>query len=265
MRKHNTRFSIMIAGSTDSGKTSFFNSLVDKEVIPKTNSEEINIYLLNLEYDGNLHKITLIDTPGFGNSMNDTPLINSIVNYIKDQFDSYIEEETKIRRNPKYEDTRVHCLLYMIPATGNGLKKRDIDFLKKVANLVNIIPVITKTEGLLESELFELRYLIKQQLEQYKICIFDFENEETIPQVLVDLRLNSKIPFSCVFPLKLEEEIRSRYHPNGVVEIDNPVCNDFSVLKDALLNSHTDALVEITSNDLYEKYRSETLENILQD
>jgi len=255
----------MIAGSTDSGKTTFFNSLVDKEVISPANSTEINIYLLNLEYDGCLQKITLIDTPGFGNSMNDGNLINSIVEYIKDQFDSYIEEETKIRRNPKYEDTRVHCLLYFIPATGNGLKQRDIEFLKKVHNLVNVVPVITKSEGLSHQELSELRFLIRHQLDYYKIYIFDFENEDVVSQAVLDAKLNSKVPFSCVFPMRLQEDARSRIHPSGTIEIDNPAHNDFSTLKDALLNSHTDNLVEITSSDLYEKYRSETLENILQD
>lgn len=265
MRRHNTRFSIMAAGSKESGKTIFFNSLINKEVIKTYASPEIDIYLLNLDCDGVLQKITFIDTPGFGNSMDDRALQDSIVDYIKDQFDSYIEEETKIRRNTKYEDTRVHCLLYFISSAGKGLKQRDISFLKRVSGLVNIIPVISRAEGLTETEIAEVKTLVRGQLDFYGIKVFDFENEYFVPQPIIDHQLNSVVPFTCVFPERIDECTRARNYVCGVVEVDNPAHNDFSRLKEALLSTHLDVLIETTSNDLYENYRSDALENILQD
>lgn len=264
MRRHNTRFSIMVAGSKESGKTVFFNSLINKEVIKTYASPEINIYLLNLDCDGVLQKITFIDTPGFGDSMDDRALQDSIVDYIKDQFDSYIEEETKIRRNTKYEDTRVHCLLYFISSSGKGLKQRDITFLKRVSGLVNIIPVVSRAEGLTESEVTEVKSLIRDQLEFYNIRIFDFENEYFVPQPIIDQQLNSLVPFTCVFPERIDECTRTRNHICGVVEVDNPMHNDFPKLKEALLTTHIDTLIETTASELYENYRSDALENILQ-
>lgn len=255
----------MVAGSKGCGKSAFFNSLVNKEIVKCSASTEIDLYLLNLDCDGAIQKLTFIDTPGFGDSMNDEDIQDSIVEYIKEQFDSYIEEETKIRRNAKYEDTRVHSLVYLIPATGNGLKQRDIAFLKKASRLVNVIPVISKSEGMTTREITAMKRLILEQLERYEIKIFDFENEDLLPQSIIDAKINTMVPFASVFPEKLGEDIRIRSHPNGIIEIDNPKHNDYSMMRDVLLNTHTEALIETTDSELYEKYRSDALENILQE
>ncbi|MCA9750340.1 MAG: 50S ribosome-binding GTPase, partial [Romboutsia sp.] len=151
-RRQNSRFSIMVAGPKGSGKSSFFNSIIGKEIVKNENSNEINIYMLNLECNGINQKISLIDTPGFGESFNDNSLQESIITYIKEQYDLFIMEENKIRRNSKYEDTRVHCLLYFIPSTSGGLKHNDIAFLRKISHLTNIIPVISKADGLTSIE-----------------------------------------------------------------------------------------------------------------
>lgn len=264
-RRHNAKFTIMVAGARGAGKSALFNSLVNKEIVKSVESKEIDIYLLNLDCEGRVQRISFIDTPGFGDSMNDEELQNSIVDYIKDQFDAFIQEETKIKRNAKFEDTRVHCLVYLIPATGFGLKQRDVVFLKKVSGLVNIVPVISKSEGMKVFELEEAKRLIMDQLAHYKIKLFDFENEYLLPLTTVEQKLNSIIPFSCVFPERIGEDVLVRNHTNGLIEIENPEHNDYCKLKEALLNTHTDAFIETTNTDLYENYRSDALESILQE
>lgn len=264
-RRNNRRFSLMVCGSKGSGKSALFNSLINKEIVGASGSKEVEVYIINLDCEGLFQKITFVDTPGFGDSMNDEELYNTVVEYIKNQFDIYIDEETKIRRNAKFEDTRVHCLIYLIPATGNGLKQRDIEFLKKINNLVNIIPVISKAEGYNSSELSSVKQLIKNQLEYYQINIFNFDNEDLIPTETVNERLNSYLPFSCVFPEKLNEESRTRNHYSGVIDVDDPSQNDYSRLRDAILQTHTEALIETTDTVLYENYRATTLENMIQE
>lgn len=264
-RRHNTRLSLMVCGAKGSGKSAFFNSLVNKDIVKQSGSKEIDIYILNLDCDGSIQKITLIDTPGFGDSMNDEALQDSIVDYIKDQFDSFIEEETKIRRNAKFEDTRVHCLVYLIPGTGHGLKERDIVFLRKVTGLVNIVPVISKAEGMTDSELVEVKSLVNDQLQHYRIKTFDFENESLLPNPVIEQGLNSILPFACVFPENIGEDLRIRDHPHRTVEIDNPSHNDYCRLRNVILNTHTEAFIEVTDTELYERYRSDALENILQE
>lgn len=46
----------------------------------------------------------------------------------------------------------MHALLYFIEPTALGVKKFDIDFMKKLAGRVNIIPVIAKADGLTDEE-----------------------------------------------------------------------------------------------------------------
>lgn len=264
-RRHNTRFSLMVAGSRGAGKSAFLNSLVNKEIVKLQSSTEIDLYLLNLDCDGAVQRITFIDTPGFGDSIDDESIQESIVDYIKEQFDSYIEEETKIRRNAKYEDTRVHCLVYLITGTGNGLKQRDIVFLKKISGLVNVIPVISKVEGMTQKELTETKKIIRAQIEYYNIKLFNFENETLVASQMLEQKINGLVPFACVFPENVSEDLRTRVHPNGVIEVDNIQHNDYAKLRDVISNTYKEALIESTDTDLYEKYRSAALENILQE
>ena len=43
-----------------------------------------------------------------------------ILAYIESQFDDVLAQESMIKRNPKFQDNRVHCCLYFIPPTGHA-------------------------------------------------------------------------------------------------------------------------------------------------
>ena len=75
-----------------------------------------------------------------------------LLKYLEGTFDEYFEEEQRVHRNPKYEEHRIHSLLYLIEPTGLGLKQFDADFMKCLAPRINIIPVIAKADGLDEAE-----------------------------------------------------------------------------------------------------------------
>ncbi|CAG2100814.1 unnamed protein product [Medioppia subpectinata] len=157
------------------------------------------------------------------------------------QFDSLLKEESKIRRDPKHADTRVHCLLYFIPSTGNGLTHRDLCFLSRVNNLVNVIPVISKADGLTTTE--------------------TEKNEEFLSQSILDLKLNSVVPFTIINPEEYSID-RVRMHACGPIEVDNPSNNDSSIIREIILSSHLDTLIEVTSSEIYENYRMEVLESM---
>jgi cell division control protein 11 len=44
-----------------------------------------------------------------------------IVGYLERQYDGILAEESRIKRNPRFRDDRVHVLLYFITPTGHGL------------------------------------------------------------------------------------------------------------------------------------------------
>lgn len=44
--------------------------------------------------------------------------------FINDQYEKYLQEEVNINRKKRIPDTRVHCCLYFIPATGHSYVRR---------------------------------------------------------------------------------------------------------------------------------------------
>jgi septin family protein len=43
-----------------------------------------------------------------------------IVGYLETQYDDILAEESRIKRNPRFRDNRVHALLYFIQPTGHA-------------------------------------------------------------------------------------------------------------------------------------------------
>lgn len=48
---------------------------------------------------------------------------SEIVGYLERQYDDILAEESRIKRNPRFRDNRVHALLYFITPTGHGCVK----------------------------------------------------------------------------------------------------------------------------------------------
>ena len=45
---------------------------------------------------------------------------SEIVEYLEREYDNILAEESRIKRNPRFKDNRVHVLLYFITPTGHG-------------------------------------------------------------------------------------------------------------------------------------------------
>ena len=45
---------------------------------------------------------------------------SEIVGYLENQYDDIVAEESRIKRNPRFRDNRVHAMLYFITPTGHG-------------------------------------------------------------------------------------------------------------------------------------------------
>jgi septin family protein len=45
-------------------------------------------------------------------------------------------------------DTRIHCALFFINPTGHSLRPIDIIVMKKLSEVVNVVPVIAKSDSL---------------------------------------------------------------------------------------------------------------------
>ena len=72
-----------------------------------------------IEEQGVRLKLTVTDTPGFGDQVNNDKCWEPIAEFVNEQFDRYLNEEVSINRKKVIPDTRVHCCLYFIPPTGH--------------------------------------------------------------------------------------------------------------------------------------------------
>lgn len=75
-----------------------------------------------------------------------------IIKYIKDQHSAYLRKELTAMRDRHIQDTRIHCALYFINPTGHSLRAIDIIVMKKLSEVVNVVPVIAKSDCLTSDE-----------------------------------------------------------------------------------------------------------------
>lgn len=226
--------------------------------------------------DNDGHKISLniIDTPNFANALNCEDDFKIVVDFIRHQYDEVLLEESRVKRNPRFKDGRIHVVLYLINATGHGLSEIDVKFMQHVSNLVNIIPVIAKADTLSPEELKLNKKLILEDLNNYNINYYKFNEyeyeEDYIDDEIIAYNkyLNLLIPFAVIGAntyqeLKDDDEMMKLRVLNPAwalpINIELPEFNDFTILKNILLITHLNEFKEITHNVIYENYRTEAL------
>lgn len=269
----------MTVGESGLGKTTLINTLFNREILStKDNEEETNdheepkikINTTNsvIEEDGVKLTLSVITTPGFGESINNNDSWQPIVDEINTRFDSYLENESKINRL-NIADNRIHALLYFIEPTGHSLKSLDIKLMKQVHEKVNLIPIIAKSDTLTDEEIVQFKQRILDDLKYQNIKIFkpsnfDIDDEEA---VLNTKSIVNKYPFAVIGSTQQVQTldnrtVRGRAYPWGVIEVDNDSHNDFNQLKQLLIKNYLEALRETTANVLYENYRTEKLKKM---
>ncbi|MCJ1423264.1 hypothetical protein MMC29_001146 [Sticta canariensis] len=277
--KKGIQFCLMVCGASGTGRTTFVNTLCGKRVLHSKDSDDAaNAHVeegvrikpvtveLELDEEGTRISLTIVDTPGFGDQIDNEASFSEIVGHLERQYDDILAEESRIKRNPRFRDNRVHALLYFITPTGHGLRELDIELMKRLSPRVNVIPVIGKADSLTPAELAESKKLVMEDIEHYRIPVYNFpydieeDDEDTVEE---NAELRSLMPFAIVGSEEVVEiggrRVRARQYPWGVVEIDNPRHSDFLAIRSALLHSHLADLKEITHDFLYENYRTEKL------
>ena len=101
-------------------------------------------------------RLTVIDTPGFGDYVNNRDSWQPIIEFLDDQHESYMLQEQQPQRKEKI-DLRVHACLYFIRPTGHTLKPLDIEVMKKLCTRVNLIPVVAKADTLSPTDLYKFK------------------------------------------------------------------------------------------------------------
>ncbi|KAJ0173093.1 hypothetical protein K1T71_011269 [Dendrolimus kikuchii] len=272
--KKGFEFTLMVVGESGLGKSTLVNSLfltdlyperVIPDAIEKTNQTvKLDASTVEIEERGVKLRLTVVDTPGYGDAIDNTDCFRSIIQYIDEQFERFLRDESGLNRR-NIVDNRIHCCFYFISPFGHGLKPLDIEFMKQLHNKVNIVPVIAKADCLTKKEVQRLKSRVMEEIEREGIKIYPLpdcdsdEDEDYKEQVR---QLKAAVPFAvCGAGQQLEvrgRRVRGRLYPWGVVEVENPDHCDFIKLRTMLI-THMQDLQEVTQEVHYENYRSERL------
>lgn len=287
--KKSINFLVMIVGQSGSGRSTLINTLCGgNSIVPglSTASEDPFTRKLTLRHenveleDNEGHKISLniIDTPNFANAINCDDDFKVVVDFLRHQYDEVLLEESRVKRNPRFKDGRIHVLIYMVVPTGHGLSEIDIKFMQNVLNLVNIIPVIAKADSLTPQELLLSKRMILEDLQRFNVNYYKFNEYEHeldyIDDEIIEYNkyLNLLIPFSVIGANVFQEQKTGDEEDDDIlklrvlntqylkpINVENPEINDFTILKNVLLITHLNEFKELTHDVMYENYRTEAL------
>jgi cell division control protein 11 len=282
-------FSVMVVGLSGSGRSTLINTLCGGNLIVPTSltalqdpyAKKLTLRHENVELEDNDgHKIlfNIIDTPNFANLIDCSEDFKTVVDFIRHQYDEVLLEESRVRRNPRFKDGRIHALLYMVNPTGHGLSEIDVKFLTHVNNLVNVIPVIAKADSLTPQELQLNKQLILEDLKNYNINYYKFNEyeyeEDYMDDEIIEYNkyLNSLVPFAIIGANTYQENTGGGEDEDDIlklrvlnpvyakpINVENPDYNDFTILKNVLLITHLSEFKELTHDTIYENYRTEAL------
>uniref|UniRef100_H9G409 Septin-type G domain-containing protein n=1 Tax=Anolis carolinensis TaxID=28377 RepID=H9G409_ANOCA len=263
-------FNIMVVGQSGLGKSTMVNTLFKSKISRKSTGtgyeERIpkTVHLLSVthivEEKGVKMKLTVTDTPGFGDQINNQNCWEPIVEFINEQYERYLREEILINRKRKIPDTRVHACVYFVPPTGHWLRPLDLEFMWRLSKITNVVPVIARADTLTLEERAEFKQKIQKDLKAHGIHVYpqvDFD-EDPDDRLLND-KIREKIPFAVVGADKEHQvngkKVLGRKTKWGIIEVENPAHCEFPLLRDLLIRSHLQDLKDITHNVHYEQYR----------
>ncbi|XP_013413912.1 septin-7-like [Lingula anatina] len=188
-----------------------------------------------------------------------------VTDYIDSKYEEYLNAESRVNRKTM-PDNRVHCCLYFITPSGHGLKPLDVEFMKRLHDKVNIIPMIAKADTMTPDECREFKKTILNEIAQHKIKIYEFPECDDEEENKLQKKLKDRVPFAVVGSNTLVsvggKTVRARQYPWGIVEVENLEHNDFLALRNMLVRTHLHDLKDVTNNVHYENYRYNKLASV---
>ncbi|XP_072317417.1 septin-7-like isoform X1 [Eucyclogobius newberryi] len=261
----------MVVGESGLGKSTLINSLFLTDLysaeypgpshrIKKTVQVEQSKVLIK---EGGVQLLlTIVDTPGFGDAVDNSNCWQPVIDHIDSKFEDYLNSESRVNRR-RMPDSRIHCCLYFIAPSGHGLKPLDIEFMKRLHEKVNVIPLIAKADTLTPEECQQFKKQIMREIQEHKIKIYEFPETDDEEENRMVKKIKDKLPLAVVGSNTIIEvnakRIRGRQYPWGVAEVENGDHCDFTILRDMLIRTHMQDLKDVTNNVHYENYRSRKL------
>ena len=189
-------FRVMLVGESGLGKSTFTRALL-RPYVPEEQlvegeqlaqeardpirgrTDEITETIHQIENDGYPVEFTIVDCPGYGDALDSSTWINSMIDYLFTKFGAHYEASCAPASDGEapalspHSDGLVHVCLYFIAA--HRLKGVDVEFMKRLERCVNLIPVIAKADTMTVNERDAFRREILSQLRKSRVRIFELE------------------------------------------------------------------------------------------
>ena len=311
----NFRLNIMVAGQSGSGKTTLLRALLrgicdhynvqnqweafmrerGSEVVKTTCVVPEEIARLKIEWvKGKFLIITIIDSRGYGDEMDESRTYKPIQDYICGKYAEWrqIDDESRL-----LDDPRVHCLLYFLQPT--RFRRNDAVHMKELSQFAPIVPIISKADTLSIKEINtfllhgkfsseEIDAILKEgkPIEPKETC-----HKETDPGVVQAIssenieifRLDKDAPpfgITClngtmgykvvvddVYAVVANDKFQSdgvpvpREYPWGAVNLNDPYHSDFLRLENMLFRDGNRGLVRLVeqADARYKRWRRQIL------
>ncbi|OCU01918.1 hypothetical protein XELAEV_18007697mg [Xenopus laevis] len=185
--KKGFEFTLMVVVS-GLGKSTLINSLFLTALYPERyipgavekieRTVQIEASTVEIEERGVKLRLTVVDTPGYGDAINSQDCFKTIIHYINNQFERYLYDESGLNRR-HIIDNRVHCCFYFISPFGHGLKPLDVAFMKALHGKVNIVPVIAKADTLTLKERDRLKRGVLDEIAEHGIRIYQLPDADS--------------------------------------------------------------------------------------
>ncbi|KAH0613206.1 uncharacterized protein H6S33_009586 [Morchella sextelata] len=257
--KRGFQFNVICVGQTGLGKSTLINTIFAAHLIdskgrltpdePVRSTTEIQTVSHIIEENGVRLRLNIVDTPGYGDQVNNDRCWDPIVKYIKDQHSAYLRKELTAQRERYIQDTRIHCCLFFIQPSGHALKPIDIVVLKKLSDVVNVVPVIAKSDSLTLEERAAFKERIKEEFAFHNLKMYPYDNDELDEEErALNAQIKNIIPFAVVGSEK-----------SIIVDVEDEKHCEFVYLRNFLTRTHLQDLIETTSQIHYETFRAKQL------
>jgi septin 3/9/12 len=272
--KRGFQFNVMVVGQTGLGKSTLINTIFASHLIDSKGrleatetikqTTEIQTVSHVIVENGVRLRLNIVDTPGYGDQINNENCWDPIIKYIKDQHSAYLRKELTAMRDRYIQDTRIHCCLYFINPTGHSLRPIDVIVMKKLSEVVNVVPVIAKSDSLTLPEREAFKQKIRAELVYHNIRLYPFDTDENDgEEIQLNESIRNMIPFAVVGSERNViidgKPVRGRKNRWGVINVEDERHCEFNYLRNFLTRTHLQDLIETTAQIHYEAFRSKQL------
>eukprot|EP00743_Colponemidia_sp_Colp-15_P001776 GILK01001939.1.p1 GENE.GILK01001939.1~~GILK01001939.1.p1 ORF type:complete len:584 (+),score=60.78 GILK01001939.1:142-1893(+) len=253
--KPQTHLTIMLVGESGLGKTTFIRSFfgvhsLAAAVLLERRTEQLEIHQTTIDRTGTAPlQLTVIDTPGFGQDVQNEDNWKHILRYVEERLHSDMERE--MYEPHGFQPTRVDVCLYFIGP--HRFKGCNLDYLRRLTKFVPVIAVISKADSMTAEELREYKAVIQKELQEHQIPTLNYlfsridSEASAVPSV-----------YSVISPVETgpDGQTLGRRYPWGFCDANNPLHSDVPVLRD-LFFKDGHGRVRGASQYLYLEYRTE--------